>query len=793
MNIKQSFRIIFRNKIYSLLNIFGLAIGILSAILIFLWVEKNISYNSSIPNSKNIYIVSQNQYYGDEVNTFKVAPGPLYQTLQNDYPEIKRVVRSSWAMNYNFVPENSVKVFKESGKFVDPAIFEMIGMEFIKGDAKTAFEKRALPIVISETMAEKIFGKEDPVGRILKNDERQFEVTGVFKDLDKNSTFYVEYMIPFRILIENAIKNKEMYKLDNWRNNWMQCYVELINGADLDAVNKRLFNLIPEMSPGNRLELFLYPVNRLHLYGNFKDGMETNEGQIKTVRLFSFIGLIILFIACINFMNLSTARSQKRALEVGVRKTFGAKRKVLIRQFMIESAIVTLIALLLAIVLTYFSVPYFNDLISSDLYFNLFKPSILIGIISIGLLCTFMSGSYPAFYLSSFSPVFNLQNKAPQKNGSVSRIRQGLVIFQFASAYVLIFATCVVYLQLKHLQNRDFGINEKGLAIFEVPTDIARNFNSVRNALLNTGYVENTGLSDSYIIQFGNNGGGYNWSGKAEEVDPLVSMASFSKGLIETLGLTLVESTLNDEEIDGQNYALINESLAEIMGDEGHVDGYIERSGTPFKIKGIVKNFPFNDLYRSKPEPLIFTSDYIKNYPGYLFVRLNPGIDNKIAVNEITSKLQSFAPDNVFDAQYMEERFKTLFNKEKTQSNLSLLFAALAIFISCLGLFGLSAFSAEQRAKEIGIRKVLGATLRDVLVLLGKSYLFLLFIALLIGIPIAVYFTSAYLLNFEYSIQINIMLYAAIALFVMIIALITVFFQTARAAMINPVKSIKIE
>lgn len=795
MNIKQTFRIIFRNKVYSLLNIFGLAVGMVSATLIFLWVESNIAYNRSIPNSENLYVVTQNQYYGDEIRTFHVAQGPLYQTLENEFPEVKRIVRIGWPQNNHFTPENSTNAFAEQGKFMDPAIFEMIDMKFIKGDPKTAFEGKAFPIVISETMANKIFGEENPIGKVLNQKEYSYEVTGVFKDLDKNSVFHTEWILPFQILIDEAVKNNQLYKLENWRNNWMQAYVEVVPESDIKSVNERLYKLIPEKIPGERTNLYLYPINRLHLYGNFKDGMETGEGLIQTVRLFVLIGIIILFIACINFMNLSTARSQKRALEVGVRKTFGAKRKVLIRQFITESAIITLISLLLAVLLIYLLLPSFNRLISTNLSFDLTNPIIFCGVIAIGLLCTFMSGSYPAFYLSSFSPISNLRKQPGKKGGSASIIRHGLVIFQFISAFVLIFATLVVYLQLKHVQDRDFGIVQEDLVTVEISDEIVKNFLSVRNELINTGYVKNAGLSNAYIIQIGNNGGGYEWQGKNEGIDPLVSWVTVSPGLMETLGLQVVNGNVFEEADNGRSVVVINESFAEIMGEEGQAGRQVTRdkNAAQYEIKGVVKNFPFNNMYKTKPDPVIFTNNYTNSYCYLLFIRLNSGIDTKSAMDKITSVLGSFASGRIFKFDFMEERIQNSFLREKIQSRLSLLFAALAIFISCLGLFGLSAFSAEQRSKEIGIRKVLGATVKDILILLGRSYLILLLIAFVIGIPIAVYFAHTYLMGFEYNISIDAMLYIGVALFVLAIALITVCFQTLRAAMVNPVKSIKTE
>ena len=790
MNIRQSLRIIFRNKTYSILNIFGLTIGITSAALIFLWVEHMVNQNRAIPDSENIYMVGQHQYYGNEIHTFFVASGPLPETLNNEFPEIKCNTRLSDRQYISFVPENSQNTFVEPGYYADSTFLRMISVEFLRGNAQTAFNA-ALPIVISENMAEKLFGREDPIGKIIKTEDRSYEVTGVFKNNPKNTSFQFEWLVPFRILERHYLDNN--YVNIHWRANWFSCYVAVMPNTDIDAINKKLAKLIPDRIPGDKTAFFIYPINKQRLYGEFRDGMETGGGYIRTVRLFFVIGLVILLIACINFMNLSTARSQKRALEVGVRKTFGAKRKDLIQLFLKESGLITCISLFISVGLIYLVLPAFNTLVSRQLFIDWTNLYIWGGLTGIGLLCSFLAGSYPAFYLSSFSPLATLKKQKAGNTGHVIWVRQGLVVFQFSIAFILICSTFAIFRQIQFGQQRDLGMNKENLVFYPATNEIKNSHETIKNQLLNSGFVENAGLSSHTLLTIWSNGGGYQWQGKDPDNNPLISITSSTPGLIETVGMKMVEGAhFSSHHIDG-NYAIINQRLAEMMGAEGRIGGKIGQSGNPeeLEIIGIVKDFIFNNIYKEKPEPLLILC--YASATNHLFIRHKPGVNQIEATAKIKEILQSFSPNTVFEPTYMENHFDNMFYSERLESKLSLLFAGLAIFISCLGLFGLSAFSAEQRRKEIGIRKVLGASIPDILTLLGKNYMILTMISFIIGVPVAWYITNRYLQDYAYRISLGWTLFAEVALLVTLIAMLTVSFQSLRAATANPVKSIKSE
>ncbi len=793
MNLKKFLRIIFRNKTYSLLNIAGLVIGITSAALIFLWVESKVNFNKAIPNARNIYVAglhyqtASNEYHSELETNYLLS-----KTLDDEFPEVKRSARYK-GTELVFMPENTTHIFEEKGAYADSTLFDMLDMKFISGDIASVFEPH-YSIILSQSMARKIYGKEDPVGQGLINEGRLYQITGVFKDLPNNTSFNFEWLVPFRVAEQDMAKR---FVIDSWGTSWLETYVELEPNVDLYQLNEKLKVLAFQKAGQDydRLHIFLYPFTKCLLYGEFKDGMETSGGYIRTVRLFFLIGVLILLIACINFMNLSTARSQKRAMEVGVQKTFGTKRKYLIQQFLTESGLITAISLLLSIGLTTLLLPLFNKLIDTKLSFDLTNPYIFIGIIAIGLFCTFLAGSYPAFYLSSFNPVTTLKMQKAGKEGSATRVRQGLVIFQFTMAFILICTTFVIYLQIQLAQTRDIGLNKENLVTFKVTNELRGATAAVQNELANTGVVESSGFAASQLLKPAYVTNPWDWNGKDPNDDVAIVLDFVSEGLIDAAGIKLIEGTdLNPARTnnEGDMEALINEALAKRMGEEGRIGGKLWQSPErKYEIVGIFKNFIFDDLYSIEPEPVIFTQR--PQRADLLFVRLKPDVDTYEAIGRIQSVLQTFTPHHAFDPTLMTDRFNSMFKDESLIEKLSALFAVLAIFISCLGLLGLSAFSAEQRTKEIGVRKVLGAKISDILVLLGKAYIWLLLISFAIGIPISLYISNHYIKDYEYKIVLSWDIFVGVAVFVTLIALLTVSLQSLRAAIANPVKSIKME
>ena len=797
MNIKQSLRIIFRNKTYSILNILGLAIGIACAALILLWVEDEMSYND-FPKQKQLYVQYQNQGYSGETYTFKVAPTPLAAALKEEVPGIKNVMRydkdSDFGVKSLFTLNN--KMLYENGAYADSTIFSMLDIEFVRGNAATAFDA-AYPLVITEEMASKFFGTDNPIGQTLKKDNGQeYQVTAVIKNTNPNSDFTFSWLIPFQQLVKDQIAAGWQDVETAWGANWLTVYVELNPSADVNQINSQIKDILKQKmnDPNDKTSIFLYPINKLKLYGEFKDGHPTGSGQIRYVRLFFWIAVIILIIACINFMNLSTARSQKRILEVGVRKTFGAKRIRLIRQFMSESAAITLISLLLAIVFIAIALPQFNILTGKQLTLGLNHPVHWIGLLSIGLVCSMMAGSYPAFFLSSFPPIDVLRKLQTKSGANVIWLRKGLIVFQFAVSLTLIICTTFIYLQIHHTKNRSLGMNVEQVLMTGANQEIQNGFEPLKQELLATGVVEHVGLSTQTMLNIWNNGWGWQWQGKPDDGEILISNVGITDDLFPALNITMYEGRNYEQGTDANaKNVIINKTLADLMGAEGRVGGQIWRGDGDGReggtIIGIINDFVYNDIYSVKQTPCVFRLD---GSGSNLFIRLKPG-DMQSALKKVESVFKKIDPNHPFEYKFMDEQFEQKFKSTLLVGKLAGLFAILAIFISCLGLFGLTAFSAEQRTREIGIRKVLGASVLNIVELLGRNFMLLIGISFVIAIPLAWWIMQGWLQSYEYRIRISWWVFAGSGILVVLIAMLTIGFQAVKAATANPVKAIKTE
>ena len=796
MNLNQTIRIIFRNKTYSILNICGLAIGITCAALILLWIEDEITYDS-YPKKKQLYVLHQNQSYSGKISTRANAPNPLAAALKEEVPGIKNVMRYSNHQGKS-VFSSGEKILYETGMYADASIFDMFGVAFLHGNASTAFDA-AYPLVITEDMAVRFFGNDNPVGQTLKKDNVQdYQITAVVKNPKHNSGFKYSHIMPFQQLIKNIIADGGFEDVETaWHTNWHTDYVELEKSADVRQINERIKNMLKEkrQNPDDQTTLFLYPLAKMHLYWDFRDGKPTGSGYVRYVKLFFYIAMIILVIACINFMNLSTARSQKRVKEVGVRKTFGAKRMRLIRQFMGESAIITFASLLVAIVLILMVLPPFNLLVGKQLMLdpaNLFHWS---GLLSVGLVCTVVAGSYPAFFLSSFPPIDVLRKLQTRMGNGVAWLRHGLVVFQFTVSLTLIICTVFIVLQIQHGKNRSLGMNVEQVLMTGVNNDIRAHFGPLKQELLSTGMVENVGMSNQTMLSIGSDGGNWRWQGKPDDLDPLVSMVMADEGLIPTLDIKLSEGrNFEPGDINRRwNIIIINRAFAEIIGEEGRVGGQLRRGIEPdiaeFTIIGIVDDFVFNNQFSTKTAPVTL---WMFGNMNHLFIRLKPG-NIQASLQAAESVFKRIDPNHPFEYRFMDEEFNRRFSQTQFVAKLSGWFAALAVFISCLGLFGLTAFSAEQRTREIGIRKVLGATVWDIVVLLGRNFMVLIAVSFVIAIPLAWWITYRWLQDYEYRIGLSWWIFAASGLLVVIIALLTVSYQSIRAATADPIKAIKSE
>ena len=786
--LKTTFRSLWKNKGYSFLNIFGLSIGIACAALIFLWVENELTWNHSFSNRDNLYLVKDQQAYDGTIFTFDATPGVLAPSVKAEIPGIKRTTRSTWGNPELFSLGD--KAIYESGNYVDSSFLKMFQLQFLEGNAANAFTQ-LYSLVISEKMAKKFFQSTDVIGKTLKmNNQRDYVISGVIKDLPENVSFKFDWLAPFQIFL-----NQNDW-LQKWGNNGIITYVETEPNANIAAINKKLYGYVQTKEKGANAKLSIYPMNRWRMYNSFDNNGKEREGQLKFVNLFSLIAWIILIIACINFMNLSTARSEQRAREVGVRKVLGAGKNKLVAQFIGEALFLALLATFFAVLIIYISLPAFNSLVEKQLSLDIFNPLHLGGLLLIALLCGLIAGSYPAFYLSSFNPVKVLKGLKIQSGGSAGFIRKGLVVLQFAVSIILIISTVIIYRQIQHVKGRDLGYNRDGLIYTTLTGKMKENFGVIKNDLMQTGLVQNATLSSQSVLQLGNNTGDFTWPGKDPNKQLLITVDNVSPEFIPTTGMQLKagRNFYEDIKTDSSN-VIINESLAKSIGNKNIIGSIIQRHNEKgelynMTIIGVIKNFIYNDMY-APAAPLILFSD--TSYVNYLTLRLKPIADMKPVMAKIESIVKSDNPGYPVEFNFVDTDFNQLFKTEALIGELASVFAILAIFISCLGLFGLAAYTAERRTKEIGIRKVLGASAKGLAGLLSKDFLKLVTISCFIALPLAWWIMYSWLETFAYRIKIDWIIFLVAAILAIVIALLTVSFQAIKAAIANPVESLRSE
>ncbi|HET7361465.1 MAG TPA: ABC transporter permease [Salinimicrobium sp.] len=778
---KITFRNLWKNKGYSFLNIFGLAIGIACASLIFLWVEDEVNYNDYFSNKDNLYKIKNHQTYDGNTFTFGATPGPLAAGIKTEIPGIKNTARATFGNKILFSLGD--KNLYEQGNYVDPEFLSMFQLEFIKGDPATAFSQLH-SIIISKEMANRFFGSTDVVGKTLKVENKQdYVVTGVFQDLPENVSFDFDWLAPFKIY-----ENQNSW-LQTWNNNGVATYVELQPKANMAAINKKLYNYIGSKIESSTSKLAIYPMNRWRMYDTFENGKEV-PGRIKYVKLFSIIAWIILIIACINFMNLATARSEKRAREVGVRKVLGAGKKNLISQFLGESVIMALLSALVAVLIVYLTLPAFNSLVEKHLTIQLFEPLHIGSLIAIALVCGLIAGSFPAYYLSSFNPAKVLKG-LKMKSGGANFIRKGLVVAQFSVSVILIISTIFIYQQVQHVKNRDLGYNKQNLVYMSLKGNMKADFNLIKNDLLRTGIVQNATLSRSTPLVLGSNTSGIDWEGKSPNQEVLITTEYVSPEYISTMEMQLKEGRDFYKNVQADiSSIIINEALAKIIDKKNIIGTMISANGSEYTIVGVLQDFIYNNIYETADPLILFLNP---EYTGFLTVRFKPEADLATAIPLLKRVIQKHNPGFPFEYKFIDEEFQQIFTTETLIGKLASVFATLAIFISCLGLFGLAAYTAEQRTKEIGIRKVLGASVKGLAGLLSKDFLKLVGISCIIAFPVAWWVMNNWLQGFAYRINMSWWVFVLAGLSAMLIALLTVSFQAIKAAIVNPVKSLKTE
>lgn len=786
---KVAYRNLVRNKSFSLINITGLAIGMAATILILLWIQSEVSYDQFHANKNRIYEVWNRVPFNDQLTAWNAASAPLGPVLEKDLPEVDRVVR----VMYDNSLQLSVgdKKLMKTGNVVDTGFLQMFTFPMLEGNPATALND-VHAIVLTQSTARALFGDADAMGKIVRVDNKEnMTVTGILKDPPVNSRFDFEYLLP-----RSSFKYREGADL-GWNDNSTPTYVMLKPNANVDAAASKIKTLKQRYSDEAKTlnwEYFLYPLERWRLYSTFTNGVEDNSGRITFVKLFGIIAGFILLIACINFMNLSTARSEKRAKEVGIRKVVGAHKNSLVGQFIGESILLAFLAGILAIIIVQVSLLAYNQLTFKHLFLDFTDGYALLAFVGFILFTGLLAGSYPAFYLSSFQPVKVLKGTFYKTNALLAP-RKALVVLQFTFAIILIICTIIVKQQIDYAISRNTGYDKDRLIYQPMTGDIPRNYPLIKQELLSSGIAVSVTRTNSPLTERRSDGWGQNWEGKDPNDKTSFDRYMADEGLGTTAGLHFIQG----RDLDLQHYPtdstglIINESSLKVMKFKDPIGKTVEDLGIKWHIVGVVKDFILTNPYEPTRPILICGAKSSFMAFNVIHIKLNGNHSTAESLGRIAAIFNKYNPGYTFDPRFVDAEYAKKFDDEKTQGKLAALFAGLTIFISCLGLFGLATYMAESRIKEIGVRKVLGASVAGIAALLSKDFVKLVLISLLLAAPVAWWGMHKWLEGYTYRVGIAWWVFALAGFLSIAIALLTVSYQAIRAAVANPVKSLRNE
>ncbi len=781
--IKIAWRNLVKDRSFSLINILGLAIGMASAILIMLWIQYEMGYDKFHEKKDRIYEVWNRVNRNGEISSWNTTPRILGPTLKKDFPEVEHAVRVDWENSYLF--SVGEKQLMAKGNAVDSNFLEVFSFSLLKGNPKTVLSDPS-SIVLTEKLAKRIFGDDDPMGKVVMLENKyNFKVSGIIQDQPSNTRFEFEYLLPWSFL--RQVGGDDTY----WGNNSTRNYVLLKPNTSVASLDPKLKSLRKKYDPDDpEAEMFMYPMERWRLYSRFENGKESG-GMIEFVRLFAIIAAFILLIACINFMNLSTARSEKRAREVGIRKVAGAQKKSLVAQFLGESILVALIAGMIGLALVELVLPAFGRLTNRVLHIQYSDAGNWGMYIAFILFTGLVAGSYPAFFLSSFQPIRVLKGAVLKVNSGVTP-RKVLVILQFTFAIILTIGTIIIRQQIKYAQERQTGYNKDNLVYHFLTGDLDKNYMLVKNELLSKGIATSVTKTSAPMTEGWSNSWGFQWAGKQEGDKRLFDRFCADDKLAATAGLQIIQGRdldLGQFPTDSQAI-LLNESAVKAMGFKDPIGQIIKDDGRSWHVVGVFRDFILQSPYR-KTEPMVVEG--ASGWFNVMHIKLNGARGTADNLKQMETVFRTFNPSFPFDAKFVDNEYARKFENEQRTGKLVSVFTILTILISCLGLFGLATYMAEARIKEIGVRKVLGASVSGITALLSKDFLKLVGIALLIAIPVAWWAMHAWLEKFEYRVEIQWWYFALAGVSAILIALFTVSYQALKAGLSNPVKSLRSE
>lgn len=772
-------------KGHTVLNLLSLIIGIASCILILLWIQDERGIDKFHEKDSQIYQVWRNMHQASgEIITTQGIPQPVIETLRNDYPEVEEATLIGWDEELVFRKGN--QTFYETGKHASSEFFSIFSFPFLAGDAKSALEDVS-SIVISENLAEKYFGKNwndegISLGQTLTvgDQDKDFKVTGVFANPGANSSLNFDWII----------SAQEYIQRNSWVQSWFNggygiCFT-LKEGHDVAPLQEKVVQLINVNTDYDADErIYLNKFSDNYLYSTFENGKPVG-GRIQYITILFIIAIFILVIACINFMNLATARSSRRSKEIGVRKVMGAQKGALRQQFFVESFVLTFIAVIVALLVVFIALPYFNNITEKSLILNLGDSRLWMGLGIVTLISGILSGSYPALLLPSFKIISSLKGDTKQANGGI-RLREGLVVFQFALSILLIIGTLVVSQQMDYILNKNLGLDKENLIFTQMSGELTGQMDLYKTELLKIPEVAMVTATSGNPISYGRSSGSAQWSGKDPNQEVEINVLNVDEDFLKTMDIKILEGRdfSLDFTTDTANY-LINEVTASIMGFDDPINQDLTLWGMSGKIIGVINNFHMSSMY-DPIEPLIIRYD-----PGNTsvsFIRTQGNVNQALeSIEEVTSKIN---PGYPFVYSFLDREFASAYRSEMTLSTIARLFAFISIFISCLGLFGLSSFSAEQRSKEIGIRKVYGASVSRIVTLLSWGYSKLILLAFILSAPVAYYVMANWLNNFEFRTDLNILIFLIAGLITFIIGAFTVGIKSWQAALANPINTLK--
>ena len=785
--VKIAWRNMVHNKVYSALNIAGLAAGMAVALLIGLWIYSQYSYDRFLPGYDQLYQVKLNFYHSSGIQTQNGSALPLVEEIRRNYPEVKYASETDWGGQNSLVVAD--KKLDPNGLTVGTDFLKMFQFPLLRGDVNTVF-REPNSIVLTESVAKALFGQQDPMDKSIRiNNKNNVVVTGIMKDLPANSTLQFSYLLPYSYLEQTYPETKK--ERTDWGNYSNPEYVELQPGVDGEAFENKIKNIIAKHGATEKIEVVLQPAKNWRLLTVFING-KASDGFIQYVRIFGIIGILVLVIACINFINLSTARAEKRAREVGVRKSIGSSRKDLIIQFLSESLMITFAAFIVSVAIVQLSLPGFNILTGSTIsipYTNFIFWVIMLGYI---LITGLLAGSRPAFYLSSFNPVSVLKGTIQLGKGAMLP-RKILVSLQFTCSIALIICTLIIYQQIKYAKDRPKGYNADGLLLVNNSNDLDKNYTALKHDLLQSSQVESVTKAGSGMFYFPASFSILDWPGKKKGESMEMNTNAISPDYIRTVGMTLKSGHEFAAGADPDTLNIIlNEAAAQKLRLKDPLNQMINfgYSGKPMRVIGVVNNAIIGSPFYAA-SPAIYV--YNPGWAGAIMLRLAPDADRQQAIKKISAIFDRYNPSFPFDYSFADEAYNATFQLEKLVGTLAGIFAGLAVFISCLGLFGLAAYIAEQRKKEIGIRKVLGASVSQVWILLSGDFILLVGISCVIASPLAFYFLYGWLQNFDYRITMGPYAFVEAAALTIIITILTVSYQAISSALTNPVKSLRAE